>query len=186
MFGQPEFHRIVGHKILLTGLPGCGKTTLIKRAVDRLNVKIYGFFTREIKEKGRRVGFRIETFSKPQKNGVLSHVDIKSEYRVGKYGVDIEGFERIAIPELSAGMKQGSLIAIDEIGKMELFSDKFRDIIKQIFKSEINILATIYYKHHPFCDKLKNNPGVDLITVNKDNRDELVEWIVQVLTIRSS
>lgn len=184
MSGRPNLHKMCGHKILLTGLPGCGKTTLIKRVVNRLSTDIYGFFTSEIKEKGKRVGFSIETFSAPHKRGVLSHVNIRSKYRIGKYGVDIEAFERIAIPELSAGMKQGSLIVIDEIGKMELFSARFKDITEKIFKSDIDILATIYYKRHPFCDKLKTCPGVDLITVSKGNRDKLGGQITQVLSNR--
>jgi nucleoside-triphosphatase len=182
MSGQQNLHKMGGHKILLTGLPGCGKTTLIKRVVDRLSFDIYGFFTRELKDKGKRVGFGIELFSAPHKRGVLSHVNIRSKYRVGKYGVDVDAFERLAIPELSVGIKQDSLIVIDEIGKMELFSVRFKDIIEKIFNRDIDILATIYYKRHPFCDKLKNYTGVDLITVNKDNRDELVERIVQVLS----
>lgn len=177
MTGRPNLH-----KILLTGLPGCGKTTLIKRVVYGLNIGVYGFFTGEIKEKGKRVGFEIETFSAPKKRGVLSHVDIRSRCKVGKYGVDVEAFERIAIPELSAGMKQNGLIVIDEIGKMELFSIRFKDIIEQLFKGDSYILATIFYKPHPFCDKLKTYPGVDLITVNKDNRDELVSRIISLFS----
>jgi len=163
------------HKILLTGLPGCGKTTLIRKVVDRLDVPVYGFFTNEIREAGQRVGFEIQTFSEPSKKEILSHIDIKSKYRVSKYGVNVDAFERLALPELEMGIKQNSLIAIDEIGKMELYLAKFEDILIELFNSQINLLATILYKSHPFCDRLKRHAGVEVINVNKNNQDRLIE-----------
>ncbi len=48
-------------KVLLTGRPGCGKTTLIKRVVNELAVPAGGFYTEEIRERGERVGFKIIT-----------------------------------------------------------------------------------------------------------------------------
>ena len=161
------------HRILLTGLPGCGKTTLIKSVADKIIVPAYGFYTQEIRTAGRRAGFAIETFSTPPKKGVLSHIDIDSKYRVGKYGVDVDSFEKLAIPELEAGLDKQSLIIIDEIGKMELFSERFKNLLIQIFESERSFLATIMYKPHPLCDKLKKMEGVEVITVTKWNREEL-------------
>jgi nucleoside-triphosphatase len=165
-------------KVLLTGTPGCGKTTLIKRVVKDLNRPVYGFFTNEIRKRGARVGFKIETFGQPVRKGVLSHIDIESRHRVGKYGVDIESFENIILPELRIGMRMNSLIVIDEIGKMELFSSKFKDMLTGLFQSDTALIATILFKPHPFCDKLKSNSDVDLITVDRDNRERLVEEIV--------
>ncbi|MCP4584098.1 MAG: NTPase [candidate division Zixibacteria bacterium] len=168
-------------KILLTGTPGCGKTTLINRVVKKLNRPVRGFFTSEIRKKGTRVGFEVETFSQPSRRGILSRIDIKSRHRVGKYGVDIETFEDIVLPEVRIGMQMNSLIVIDEIGKMELFSSRFKDMLANLFESDTALLATILVKPHPFCDKLKSCDDVELITVDRGNRDKLVEEIVSKL-----
>ena len=45
-------------KIFLTGLPGCGKTTIIRGIAHRFAGLLTGFYTEEVREaKGRRVGF---------------------------------------------------------------------------------------------------------------------------------
>jgi len=99
---------------------------------------------------------------------------------VGKYGVNVDAFERLALPELNIGIRQNGLIVIDEIGKMELYSAKFKDILIELFNSHIGLLATILFKPHPFCDRLKRHTGVEVIEVNRDNRDRLVEEIVSI------
>jgi nucleoside-triphosphatase THEP1 len=53
--------RVVTERVLLTGRPGCGKTTLIKRIVKQVARPAGGFYTEEIRERGRRVGFRMIT-----------------------------------------------------------------------------------------------------------------------------
>lgn len=169
---------LIKNKILLTGNPGCGKTTLIQKVIDRLNIPVFGFYTQEIKKSGQRVGFELSTISKPLKKGVLAHVDTKSQYKVGKYGVDIETFEKIALTELEAGIKSDGLIVIDEIGKMELFSVSFKNLLRKLFDSDLSILATILYKPHPFGDFLKQNRNIKVIVVNKNNRDYLVDEII--------
>lgn len=138
-----------------------------------INQPVHGFFTNEILQSGKRVGFAIETFGSPPGRGILSHIDVKSKLRVGKYGVDIEAFENIALPEIRLGLQMKGLIMIDEIGKMELFSESFKDILLQIFNSNIPILASIMHKPQPFCDKLKGMFGIELIKIDRKNRDEL-------------
>jgi len=168
-------------KMLLTGLPGCGKTTLIKKIVSMLNRPVSGFFTDEIRQRGRRVGFEVKTFGQPVRQGVLSHIDTNSKYRVGQYGVDIDIFESIVLPEIQLGLKLKNLLVIDEIGKMELFSSRFKDLLITIFDSKTPLLATISYKPQPFCDRLKSYADVDLIVVDKSNRDKLADTIVAKL-----
>lgn len=168
-------------KILLTGLPGCGKTTLIKEVASRLKQPVSGFFTEEIRQHGRRVGFEIKTFGQPVRQGVLSHINIKSKYRVGQYGVDIDTFELIVLPEIQLGLQLNNLLVIDEIGKMELFSSRFKDMLITIFDSPIPLLATISYKPQPFCDRLKSYHDVDLIVVDKSSRDKLADIIISRL-----
>jgi len=168
-------------KILITGPPGCGKTTLIKRIVDNVSCPINGFFTAEIRKGSSRVGFEVESFH--GEKTILSHIDFRSKYRVGKYGVDIEAFEDIAIPEIEKAISGKNLLIIDEIGKMELYSSRFKDLIVTAFQSDIPILATILYKPHAFCDKLKAMTDVEIVQLKRDNFESSLKEILEKLQI---
>jgi nucleoside-triphosphatase len=166
-------------KILITGPPGCGKTTLIKRIADSVSVSLNGFFTAEIRKGNTRVGFEVESFVGDK--AVLSHVDIRSPNRVGKYGVDIEAFEKIAQREIEEAINHKKLLIVDEIGKMELYSDRFRFLILAAFNSEIPIVATILEKPHQFADKLKILDDVELIQLKRDNSQQTLNDILAKL-----
>jgi len=164
-------------KVLITGLPGVGKTTLLKRVVEKLNCPAFGFYTSEVREAGNRVGFSLESLS--GEKGILSHKDVKSPYRVGKYGVDLRSFESIGVSELEKGLAADSLLVIDEIGKMELFSEKFKEVLLKAMEVPNPLLATILYKSHPFCDRLKKRADTELIKIDTGNREELVDILVK-------
>ena len=67
----------------MTGLPGVGKTTLIKKISEALEVfRPAGFYTEEIREKGLRKGFALVSLD--GRRGMLSHIDLRSSHRVGK------------------------------------------------------------------------------------------------------
>ena len=109
--------------ILLTGRPGVGKTTVIRELARRLEGRrLAGFYTEEIRSAGRRVGFRAVTLEGART--VISHVDIASRPRVGKYGVDVAAIDALAASIL--GLRpEIDLYLIDEIGKMECLSERF-------------------------------------------------------------
>ena len=164
---------------LLTGAPGTGKTSLIKQVVAGMKDRAGGFYTEEIRTRGARQGFRLITLD--GQNAVLAHVSNNSQYRVGKYGVDIDSLERVGVPSLRKAAQQCELVVIDEIGKMELFSAGFREAVSDIIDSGKKILGTIMLKPHPWADAIKRKPQVSLIEVTRTNYqqvlDDLRNWL---------
>jgi nucleoside-triphosphatase len=170
------------NNILLEGNPGIGKTTLLQKiAANITHLNICGFYTQEIRENKIRVGFRIDTFS--GQSGVLSHVDFCGGSRVGKYGVDIDTFERIGVTELEKALDTPSVILIDEIGKMELYSNRFKEVLLHCFNSDQRVVATIMSRPHSVVDKLKSRQDVDLLKVTLKNRNQLVWKIIDRISI---
>ena len=165
--------------ILLTGKPGVGKTTVIKKIVPLLGVDAGGFYTEEIRVMDRRMGFRIVTLD--GKDGILAHVDCNSNYKVGKYRVDLDSFEKVAIPALEKAVKDKSIIVIDEIGKMELFSMKFKELVSNILDGEKSLLSVIKENGDVFTENIKKRGDVTMITVNYENREGLLEKILGLL-----
>lgn len=164
---------------LLTGKPGTGKTTLIMQALAGTKAKAGGFFTEEIRRDGVRQGFRLVTLE--GQVALIAHMNIKSPHRVSKYGVDIESLDRVGVNALEQAARESGVVVIDEIGKMELFSEKFRNAVLFIIDSGKRVLGTIMLQANPFADAIKNNPDVNLLTVTRDNHnrilDELTRWL---------
>ncbi len=163
--------------ILITGTPGIGKTTLIQKIAEELrSYRPAGFYTEEICERGVRKGF--ELIGLNGKRSMLSHVDIESPQRVSKYGVDVKGFDTF-LDELSLSASGIRLIIIDEIGKMECFSEKFRMLIQDILGSDTILVATVALKGSGMIAEVKNRTDSELIEVTYDNRDSLKGEIIQ-------
>jgi nucleoside-triphosphatase len=165
---RPEVNR----KLLLTGRPGSGKTTLIKRIVSKLEQAAGGFYTVEIRERGERIGFKIVTIH--GKEAVFAHVNFDTPERLGKYGLDLSALEKIAIEAIRAAVRARQLIVIDEIGPMEIRSIIFRDVVNEAFNSGAPVLATITARSFPFTDAIKKRIDVTMIEVRPSNRDQLV------------
>ena len=162
--------------ILLTGPPRCGKSTLIERLIPQINRPLTGFFTREIREGGNRKGFSIITLD--GKKGVLAHEESKSRVRVGKYGVNIDELDRIAVPAVIPS-KPEEIVIIDEIGKMECYSPLFRETLVKTLDSENTVIGSIALKGGPFIQKIKERKDVLLVTVSEKNRDSLVTYLIE-------
>jgi nucleoside-triphosphatase len=164
---------------LVTGRPGTGKTSLIKQAAAEMTGKAGGFYTEEIRSQGVRQGFRLVTLD-GQKT-ILAHVDTKSPYRVGKYGVDIDALGRIGVQALRRADEEQRLVVVDEIGKMELFSASFRQTVLDIVEGGHRLLGTIMLKPNPWADAIKRRPEVELVTTTRENYQQVLSGIRQWL-----
>lgn len=169
----------MGRTILLAGRPGVGKTTIVKRVVDILGGEAGGFYTEEIRQGGRRLGFKIITLEGEE--GVLAHVDIKGGPRVSKYGVNIKDLEEVGVAALRRAIEERRYVVIDEIGKMELYSQEFRGAVGEALESEKVVLGTVLAVPHPWVDTLKAKPQVTVLTVTEGNRESMARRILDML-----
>ena len=165
--------------LLLTGAPGTGKTTVIRQAISTSKANAGGFYTQELREGGARLGFEIVTLDGPR--AVLAHVDTRGPQRVGKYGVDVAGLEGVAIPAMRRAIQECNIVAVDEIGKMELMSSSFGDALMEALDSGKPLLGSIMLQPHPFADRIKRDPRVQVVLVSRSNRQmvlgEVTRWL---------
>lgn len=169
----------MSHNILIEGEPGIGKTTVIERVLAALGPGAAGFTTGEIRSGGKRTGFRISSLD--GREGILAQVESTGRPRVGKYVVDLSDLESIGVAALERGLVSARLIVIDEIGKMELFSGRFRQITLECLDSPTPLLATIRLKPDSFTDAIKSRADVTLVRVTRENRDELPEKLMSMI-----
>jgi nucleoside-triphosphatase len=164
---------------LLTGSPGTGKTTVIRQAIAGSEIKAGGFYTEEIRSGGIRQGFRIVTLD--GHDAILSHVDNPSRYRVSKYGVDIQNLDSIGVAAIERAIAESDLIVIDEIGKMELFSPRFREAALKAIDSGKRVLGTIMLNPHPLADDIKRRPDVKVMELTRSNHEQVLREITNWL-----
>ncbi|UCG93151.1 MAG: NTPase [candidate division WOR-3 bacterium] len=165
--------------VLLSGPPRIGKTTIIHKIINKMNKECAGFYTEEMRKSGQRVGFKLVSLA--NESCIMSHKRIKSRYRVGTYRVDIACVEKIGVAAIRRGIEKSNIIVIDEIGKMELFSKEFQDIVLKALDAPLPVLATILSRPHTFCDTIKDRYDVEIIEVTHANRDSLPDIIVKKL-----
>jgi nucleoside-triphosphatase len=161
-------------RILLQGPPKVGKTTVVERLVDRLRAAgctVGGFLTRELREHDRRVGFAARDLDGPE--AVIAHQDYVTGVQVGRFGVDVAAFERIALPSLRRSLEGDQIVIVDEIARMELASTEFVILLQKIMESRVTVIGTVHVQEHPVTDALLRRPDVEVIRVTEDNRDEL-------------
>ena len=169
--------------ILLTGRPGIGKTTVVKKIVQLLVGNAGGFYSREVRENGKRLGFEIVTLEGEadflaQKT---SEAIFAEEVTFEGYKVNLGAINSIAVPSLLTAMEQQKVVIVDEIGPMEIFSSKFRETVQKLLDNkDARIMGTIVKRSYEFADDIKANPRVKVVELTLENRDALPNEIYSV------
>ncbi len=166
--------------LLVTGKPRTGKTTLICSLIIRGPGRCGGCLTEEMTdESGRRIGFRLRTLD--GRVGILASIYFPSHYRVGRYGVDVETLNEIGVEAVYRALETKEIVVIDEIGRMELFSDKFREAVTAALDSPQRLLGVIHRGQLPFLDTIRSRPDVLILEVNGQNNQQVAERIVSLV-----
>ncbi|MEM3693428.1 MAG: NTPase [Candidatus Bathyarchaeia archaeon] len=174
----------MGRALLLTGDPGVGKTVAILKVIERLRAegfRVGGFVSLEVRIKGTRIGFKIQDLSKGVE-GWLAHVDQPDGPRIGKYRVNLKDLDQIGTVAIEDALSHPEIhvVAVDEIGPMELFSESFKNAIKRSIEGPKPLIGIIHKRAKgPFIDALRNSPIVEVVEITYTNRDLLPEKIAQ-------
>ncbi len=157
--------------LLLTGVPGVGKTTVLRRVKGLLtDRRFHGFLTDEIRsDRGERLGFQIETLD--GRTARLAGVGLRSPHRVGRYGVDLDALDAVAVPALE--LDERAIYLIDEIGKMECLSRAFTDAVARLLDSPCPVIATVAQRGTGFIAEVKRHSRAELWEVTRSNRDAM-------------
>ncbi len=162
--------------LLITGPPATGKTTVLMRTISiflERGFKVGGMLSREVRENGVRTGFEIIDIES-DKTGWLANVSQKTGPQVGKYRVNLKDLDDIGAKAISAAVVNCDIVAIDEIGPMELFSEKFRDAVEAALESNKFVVAVVHWKAE---DKLvrdvKSREDAEIFGVTHENREIL-------------
>jgi len=167
-------------KVCLTAPPGTGKSTVIKKVVGQLQhlgVPLSGFYTEEVLDQsGTRIGFDLVDVN-GQKRAALSRVGFASPVMVERYGVDLDSLAAF-LPLVDV---KADVVVIDEIGKMQLASPAFCQMLEDVFNRDCVILSTVHVFEHDVTDRLRVRADVHVVSVTEENRDGMVSTAVHTL-----
>ena len=171
--------------LLLTGHPGIGKTTIIRKVVAALGERAGGFYTEEITGPGGRHGIKLITLD--GKEATIAHKDLNAPRypRVGRYGVDVATLDRVGVKALRRAMDEGKILIVDEIGMMELFSPALQEVLIAAILGSHHLIGTIMAKPHPEGDAFKNLAQVEIRELDRRNRDDMptriLKWVERTI-----
>jgi len=173
-------------KIGITGMPSVGKThTLIKiiEKIEKSGYKIEGMITEPLMENKKRVGFYCTDWQTKERE-VFAHLNFDTKDKVSKYGVNIAVLEKVGVHAIEKAVNDPDIdiIIIDEIGKMEMLSEKFCDAVVEALDSDKPILVTLHKKSRtPLLQDIRRRDDIRILEVTPVNRNLLPYKIEKIL-----
>lgn len=171
-------------RVFVTGPPGIGKTSILIKVCDRLRnrgLRVGGMLTEEIRARGVRCGFKLLDLA-TGREGILSLADGSVGPRIGKYTVRLGDLVSVGVEAIQQAVDHADVIAIDEIGPMELCSEDFVNAVRDGLAVPKPFIATLHQRaNHPLITDVRRSPSCRIVEVGLANRDEVAESILRLL-----
>lgn len=168
--------------LLLTGGPGIGKTSIVLKVVEALRAMGYrvgGMMSCEVRSLGSRIGFRVLDVGDGER-GWLARTDQVQGPRVGKYRVNINDLESIGVQAIAKAVENSDVVVVDEIGPMEMFSERFEECVKVAVESRKLVISVVHWRlKNRLTDEIKQREDAEVFVVTLDNRATLHQAIVE-------
>lgn len=168
--------------MFLTGIPGVGKSTVVRQVVERMQldgVRVGGMTSADLRSGSARIGFEIRNLLSGE-GGVLAHVNQAAGPKIGRYRVNSEDLDKIGAGAILSAIKDADLIVIDEVGPMELTSTRFKDAVQAALICGKPVLGTVHRNaQDPLVRAIKSGPGIEVIEVTYENRAALPGTLVE-------
>lgn len=166
-------------KILITGRPGSGKSTMVGRLRDYLEGKglsVGGIITPEVRVGGSRRGFEVVDIASGRR-ALLASLETDGP-RIGRYGVNLAAMDELAVPAIRRAMEENECLIIDEIGPMELKSEEFRRAVDEALNSDVLLIAAV---HRRTLQSIKKREDIRVFVVDPEKRDRVYGRIIDLL-----
>ena len=173
---------IMCEAIMITGMPGIGKTTLISNVIEIVKDRGYivgGMITQEIRDKQKRLGFEILDIHTGKK-GILAHTSLKKGIKIGKYVVNAVDLSEVGVTAIINSLNQPEidLIVVDETGPMEITSANFRKTVAMAIRGSKPFLGTVQFKlRNNFMKILDLTDLPKIIEITHENRNNQIDKI---------
>ncbi len=168
--------------LFITASPGTGKTSVLLKTIEVLKARGYsvgGMISREVRTCGARVGFEILDLSSGRR-AWLAHVNQKHGPRIGKYRVNLEDLDNIGAEAITSAVENADVVAIDEIGPMELHSECFKEAVKKAVESGKLVIGTVHWKARDrLIQEISAREDAEIYRVTYENRGNLHEILVE-------
>lgn len=173
-------------KIGITGMPSVGKTQTLLKIIEKIEKSGYvleGMITEPVIVKKKRVGFYVADWQTKEKK-VFAHIDFDTKVKVGNYGVDLDVLEEIGVPAIEKAINDETvdIIIIDEVGKMEMLSEKFCEVVTDALDSDKPIIVTLHKKSRtPLLQDIRRRDDIRILEVTAVNRNLLPYKIEKIM-----
>ncbi len=168
--------------LFVTGRPSIGKTTVLLNSIEGLRARGYsvgGMTSREIREGGARIGFQI-TDLKTGDRGWLAHINQPTGPQVSKYRVNLSDLEAIGVKAIHTALREADIVVVDEVGPMELFSQAFKQVIKDAVDSRKLILGVIHHSaRNSTIELIRKRDDAQILEVTFENRSRLHNILIR-------
>lgn len=158
-----------------------GKTTLVNKILNQRKTNICGFFTKRYidlaNDEGQYPIYMCEVNSDP----ILDDKHLVGMCGNGRHYTNDDVFNELGVKLITTN-NINDLIIMDEIGFLEMNAEEFKKKVIEVLSSKNPVLLMLKQRLDiEFLTNIKENENVEFIRMNKDNRDEIYEYLASKL-----